>query len=49
VQILIGGLKHLQKSDNLKIYAYVILENHMYLVARSDEDIKGLLEIERML
>ena len=37
VQILIDSLKHLQQSDNLKIYAYVILENHLHLVASSDD------------
>ena len=36
VSIIIDSLKHLQSSDNLKIYAYVILENHLHLVASSD-------------
>jgi len=36
VKVLIDSFKHLQKSDNLKIYAYVILENHLHLVASSD-------------
>ncbi|MDD2791376.1 MAG: hypothetical protein PHU40_12035 [Sulfurimonas sp.] len=35
--ILIDSLKYLQKSDNLKIFAYVILENHLHLVASSDD------------
>ena len=30
VQIVIDSLKYLQKEDNLKIYAYVILENHIH-------------------
>ena len=37
VQIVIDSLKHLQKQDNMKIYAYVILENHLHLVASSNE------------
>ena len=37
VNIIIESLKHLQKSDNLKIFAYVILENHLHLVASSDD------------
>ena len=36
-QIIFDSLKFLQKSDNLKIYAYVILENHLHLVASSDD------------
>jgi len=27
VMVLIESLKHLQKAENLKLYAYVILEN----------------------
>ena len=37
VSIIIDSLKYLQKSDNLKIYAYVILENHMHLIISSDD------------
>jgi REP element-mobilizing transposase RayT len=37
VEVLLDSFKHLQKSDNLKIYAYVILENHLHLVASSDD------------
>jgi len=37
VQILLDSLSHLQKTDKLKIYAYVILENHLHLVAQSDD------------
>jgi len=36
VEILINSFKHLQQSDNLKIYSFVILENHLHLVASSD-------------
>ena len=37
VNILLDSLKYLQKEDNLKIYAYVILENHLHLVASSSD------------
>ncbi|OHD88380.1 transposase [Sulfuricurvum sp. RIFCSPLOWO2_12_FULL_43_24] len=37
VQILIDSLAHLQQNDNLKIYAYVILENHLHMVVQSDD------------
>ena len=37
VEILLDSFKHLQKNDNLKIYSYVILENHLHLVASSDD------------
>jgi len=36
-QIIIDSLKHLQKEENLKLYAYVILENHLHLIAQSDD------------
>jgi REP element-mobilizing transposase RayT len=37
VQIVIDSLKYLQNHDNLKLYAYVILENHLHLIASSDD------------
>jgi REP element-mobilizing transposase RayT len=37
VQIVIDSLKYLQKEDNLKIYAYVILENHIHLIVSSND------------
>ena len=37
VQIVIDSLKYLQKQDNMKIYAYVILENHLHLIASSND------------
>ena len=42
VQIVIDSLKYLQKEDNLKIYAYVILENHIHLVASSNDIAKSM-------
>jgi len=37
VAIIIECLKFLQTKDNLKIYAYVILENHLHMVVSSDD------------
>jgi len=37
VQIILESLKHLQEHDNLKLYAYVVLENHLHLIAESDD------------
>ena len=42
VQIIIDSLTHLQKSDNLVIFSYVILENHLHLVAQSDDIAKTM-------
>ncbi|MGZ5208157.1 MAG: REP-associated tyrosine transposase [Sulfuricurvum sp.] len=41
-QIVLESLNYLQKSDNLKIYAYVILENHLHLIASSDDISKSM-------
>ncbi|MFA5454244.1 MAG: transposase [Sulfurimonas sp.] len=35
--IIFESLKHLQQADSLKLYAYVILENHLHLVVSSDD------------
>ena len=37
VDIIIDSLKYLQKSDNLTIHAYVVLENHLHLIAKSND------------
>jgi len=37
VKIILDSLSHLQKSDNMTIFFYVILENHLHLVASSDD------------
>ena len=42
VQIVIDSLKFLQEKDNLKLYAYVILENHMHMVVQSDDLSKSM-------
>jgi len=40
--IIFNTLKYLQKNDNLKLYAYVILENHLHLIASSNDINKSL-------
>jgi len=37
VEILLESFRYLQKEDHLKIYAYVILENHLHIVAQSED------------
>jgi putative transposase len=37
VQILLDSLGYLQQNDSFKLYGYVILENHLHLVAQSDD------------
>jgi len=37
VQIVLDALTFLKEKDNLKVYAYVILENHLHLVVQSDD------------
>jgi REP-associated tyrosine transposase len=41
-QIIFDSLNYLQRSDNLKIYAYVILENHLHLIVSSDDLAKSI-------
>lgn len=40
--ILFESLNYLVQTANLKIHAYVILENHLHLVARSDDIAKDM-------
>lgn len=42
VQIVLDSLKYLQTNHNLKLFAYVILENHLHLVASSDDMTKDI-------
>ena len=37
VQIILDSLSHLKKSDNLKLYGFVILENHLHLIISSND------------
>ena len=40
--IIFDSLKYLQQADNLKLHAYVILENHLHLIASSDDIAKSI-------
>lgn len=42
VQIVFESLQYLQCNHNLNLYAYVILENHLHLVASSDDIAKDI-------
>ena len=42
VGTVLDSLQYLQKSDNLKIYSYVILENHLHMVASSNDIAKSI-------
>lgn len=44
--IIFASLKYLQKSDNLKVHAYVILENHLHLVVKSDDIAKSMAKFK---
>ncbi|MDD3602459.1 MAG: transposase [Sulfurovum sp.] len=37
VDIILDSLRYLQAEENLKLYAYVILENHIHLIAGGDD------------
>jgi REP element-mobilizing transposase RayT len=45
VQIIIDSLSHLQEKDNMTIFSYVMLENHLHLVASSDDISKTIYEL----
>jgi len=47
VEILLESFRYLQKTDNLKLYAYVILENHIHIVAQSDDIGKSMANFKR--
>ena len=42
VQIVFDCLEFLKKKDNLKIYAFVVLENHLHLVVQSNDLAKSM-------
>jgi len=44
VDIILNSLKFLQKQDSLRLHAYVILENHLHIVLRSD-DLRKSIEL----
>jgi putative transposase len=46
VDIVLDSFRYLQKSDNLKLYAYVILENHIHILAQSDDIGKSMAKFK---
>jgi len=46
VDILLDSLEYLRRNDNLKLYAYVILENHLHLVGQSDDIGKSMAKFK---
>ena len=47
VEILLESFRYLQKTEDLKLYAYVILENHMHIVAQSNDIAKTMAKFKR--
>jgi REP element-mobilizing transposase RayT len=47
VEILLESFRYLQKSDDLKLYAYVILENHIHIIAQSNDIAKSMAKFKR--
>lgn len=41
-QFILDGLVYMQKSRNVEIYAYVIMENHIHFIARDEELIQTI-------
>ena len=37
VAIILESFRHLQQNDHFKLHAYVILENHLHIVAQSND------------
>ena len=48
IDIVLDSLRHLM-SDGLKIYAYVILENHMHLVLQSEQLNRDLARFKSLI
>ncbi len=47
VEIVLESFKYLQQTDNLKLYAYVILENHIHIIAQSDNIGQSMAKFKR--
>ena len=47
VEILLDSFRYLQRTDNLILYAYVILENHIHIIAQSDDIAKTMAKFKR--
>ena len=46
-EILIDSMKHCQKNKNLKIYAFVILENHFHMIVVSERLLRTIQSLKR--
>jgi len=46
-QIIFDSLTYLQANENLKLYAYVILENHLHMIVQSDDLSKTMQHFKR--
>ena len=46
VEILFGSLRFLERERALALYAYVIMENHMHMIASSDDLSKTMKEFK---
>jgi REP element-mobilizing transposase RayT len=42
VKVILDSLKYLQKDVGLKVYAFVVLENHLHLVVQSENIAKDM-------
>ena len=42
VKVILDSLKYLQKDVSLKVYAFVILENHLHLIVQSEDVSKDM-------
>lgn len=47
VEILLNSFRYLQQEDNLKLHAYVILENHLHIVASSKNIAQSMSKFKR--
>lgn len=47
VQIVLDSLTYLTENDSLKVQAYVILENNIHLISRSDNILKDISRFKR--
>jgi putative transposase len=46
VHIVLDSLNYLMQNANMKIHAYVILENHLHFVAQSDDIAKDIVRFK---
>lgn len=41
-QFVLNGLEYMQESKNVEVYAFVLMENHVHLIARDEELIQTI-------